>query len=107
MTHPSVKASSGNIFADLGVDAPDEALAKAELAARISEIVEARALTQAAAAAILGIDQPKVLALLRGKLTGFSMERLIRFLTSLGRDVEIVVSERERKAGGRLQVSRG
>ncbi len=102
-----VKLSSGNVFSDLGVDAPEEALAKAELAFRISEIIEARALTQAAAAAILGIDQPKVSALLRGRLTGFSMERLIRFLTTLGRDVEIVVSDRETDAQGRLQVTRG
>ena len=99
------KASGGNVFADLGVDAPEEALAKAELTAKISEIIAARGLTQQAAARILGIDQPKVSALLRGKLGGFSTERLIRFLNALGRDVEIVVKDRPRGRGpGHLQV---
>lgn len=98
------KVSSGNVFADLGVEAPEDALAKAELTAKISEIIESKGLTQAAAAKILGIDQPKVSALLRGKLTGFSTERLIKFLNALGRDVEIVVKDRPRKGPGHLQV---
>jgi predicted XRE-type DNA-binding protein len=98
------KLSSGNVFADLGLDAPEEALAKAELTIKISEIIEAKGLTQAAAAKVLGIDQPKVSALLRGKLTGFSTERLIRFLNTLGRDVEIVVKDQPRRGPGHLQV---
>jgi len=99
------KVSSGNVFADLGVDAPEEALAKANLTAQISEIIGERGLSQAAAAKVLGIDQPKVSALLRGRLSGFSTERLIRFLTILGRDVEIVVRERARGRGpGHLHV---
>ncbi len=98
------KVSSGNVFADLGVDAPEETLAKAELTVKISEIIEAKGLTQAAAAKVLGIDQPKVSALLRGRLTGFSTERLIKFLNALGRDVEIVVKDRPRKGPGHLQV---
>lgn len=96
--------SSGNVFADLGAVAPEEALAKAELTVKISEIIEANGLTQAAAARVLGIDQPKVSALLRGRLTGFSTERLIKFLNALGRDVEIVVKDRPRKGPGHLQV---
>src|SRR3954464_14239124 len=105
MNGTSHKVSGGNVFADLDVDAPEEALAKAELAAKIFEIITARGLTQLAAAKILGIDQPKVSALLRGKLTGFSTERLIRFLNALGRDVEIVVKDRPRSRGpGHLQV---
>ncbi len=104
MKRSDYKLSSGNVFADLGVDAPEEALAKAELTIKISEIIEARGLTQAAAAKVLGIDQPKVSALLRGKLTGFSTERLIRFLNTLGRDVEIVVKDRPRRGLGHLQV---
>ena len=100
--------SSGNVFADLGVSAPEEALAKAKLTAQISEIIAAKGLTQAAAARVLGIDQPKVSVLLRGKLMGFSTERLIRFLNALGRDVEIVVSARSRTRGpGHLQVVAG
>ena len=99
------KVSGGNVFADLGVDAPEEALAKAELTAKISEILELKGLTQAAAAKLLGIDQPKVSALLRGKLAGFSTERLIKFLNALGRDVEIVIRNGSRKRGsGHLHV---
>jgi predicted XRE-type DNA-binding protein len=104
MKRTDYKVSSGNVFADLGVDAPEEALAKAELAVKISEIIEDKGLTQAASAKLLGIDQPKVSALLRGKLTGFSTERLIKFLNALGRDVQIVVKDRPRRGPGRLQV---
>ena len=100
--------SSGNVFADLGVEAPEEALAKAKLAAQLSKIISGRRLTQVAAAQLLGIDQPKVSALLRGRLTSFSTERLIRFLNLLGRDVEIVVRQRPQRRGhGHLQVLAG
>lgn len=58
------------MFKDLGVSAPEEALAKAELTAKVAEIIAGRKLTQAAAAEILGVDQPKVSALLRGRLAG-------------------------------------
>jgi predicted XRE-type DNA-binding protein len=91
-----VKAGSGNVFADLDVPDADEALAKAELARRICTNLAERKLTQARAAAILGIDQPKVSALIRGKLDGFSTDRLFRFLNALGQDVEIVVRPRRR-----------
>lgn len=94
----------GNVFADLGLDDPELALAKADLTIKISEIIEANGLTQAAAAQVLGIDQPKVSALLRGRLTGFSMDRLFNFLNALGRDVEIVVKDRPRRGPGHLQV---
>ena len=83
--------SSGNVFEDLQVAAPSEALAKSELAAIIAEALRARRLTQTAAAGLLGIDQPKVSELLRGRLTRFSTERLLLFLLRLGRDVDIVV----------------
>ncbi len=97
--------SSGNVFKDLSVSAPEEALAKAELAAKIAEIIASRKLTQAAAAEILGVDQPKVSALLRGRLAGFSTDRLLKFLTALGRDVEIVIRpKRYSKGRGHLHV---
>jgi predicted XRE-type DNA-binding protein len=86
-----VKTGSGNIFEDLGLENPDELLVKAELARKISSIVTSQNMTQAEAAEILGIDQPKVSALMNGKLSGFSTTRLFRFLNALGRDVEIVV----------------
>ena len=93
---PQVEASSGNVFADLAVPEAGEALAKAELARRICALLAERKLTQARAAAVLGIDQPKVSALVRGKLEGFSTDRLFRFLNALGQDVEIVVRPRRR-----------
>lgn len=86
-----VHASSGNVFADLGLPNPDELLVKAQLAYQISELISARQLTQSEAAELLGIDQPKVSALIRGKLSGFSTERLFRFLNALGSNVEIRV----------------
>lgn len=87
----NVQVSSGNVFADLGLPDPEEMLIKAELARQISEIIIQQHLTQIEAAELLGIDQPKVSALMRGKITGFSIERLFRLLNALGRDVEIVV----------------
>lgn len=75
---------------DAGVPEPEEELAKAQLASRIREIVRGSRLTQVAAAAVMGIDQPKVSALLSGRLSNSSSERLMRLLTRLGQDVEIV-----------------
>jgi predicted XRE-type DNA-binding protein len=96
-----VKEGSGNVFADLGLPNPEERLAKADLAIRIAGIIRARRLTQAGAARILKIDQPKISRLLRGQLSGFSTERLMQFLTLLGRDVEIVIKRtpRSRRLG--------
>jgi predicted XRE-type DNA-binding protein len=101
----SVTQGSGNVFADIGVADPEEALAKAQLASRIREIVRQQRLTQVAAAAVMGIDQPKVSALLNGRLTSFSSERLMRLLTRLGQDVEIVVRSKPRsRERGRIRV---
>jgi predicted XRE-type DNA-binding protein len=83
--------SSGNVFADLGLPNPEELLAKAELANKIAVLIQERKLTQAKTAKLLGIDQPKVSMLLRGRLTGFSIERLMRFLLLLGQDIKITV----------------
>ena len=86
----------GNVFADLGYPRPEEAAAKAELAHKITKIIERRGLTQAEAAERLDVDQPKISALRRGKLSGFSLDRLVRFLVLLGSDVQIVVKEDRR-----------
>lgn len=86
-----IQVSSGNIFADLGMPNADEMLMKAKLVRQINQIITQRKLNQLQAAEVLGIDQPKVSALMRGKLTGFSTERLFRFLNALGCDVQIVV----------------
>jgi predicted XRE-type DNA-binding protein len=89
----SVVAGSGNVFEDLGLPDAQDRLAKAKLAQKITAIMRDRQLTQSAAAEILLVDQPKVSALTSGRLSGFSFERLIHFLTLLGQDVEIAVSE--------------
>lgn len=102
---PKHTESSGNVFADLGLPDADELLARADLALQIGRIVEERGLTQAQAAEVLGVDQPKVSALVRGRLEGFSIERLTRFLNALGQDVEIVVRPKPRfQRRGRTRV---
>ncbi len=97
---------SGNVFADLGLPDSEELLAKAELAQQISAIIAERKLTQVDAARIMQVDQPKVSALTRGRLSEFSLERLMWFLVRLGRDVEIVVKPRsDGRKKARLQVA--
>lgn len=106
MASRDYKLSSGNVFADLGLPKPDDLLAKAELAAKIIAEIQRRRLTQSQASQILGIDQPKVSALKQGKLSGFSIERLMRFLLLLGRDIEISVKAKPRsRTAARLRVA--
>jgi predicted XRE-type DNA-binding protein len=88
--------SDGNVFSDLGLPDADKLLAKAALAHQIASIASHRHLTQAETARVLGTTQPKVSELFAGKLDGFSMERLMRFLNALDRDVHIVVSRKPR-----------
>lgn len=88
--------SSGNVFADLGLADAEEHLIKAGLVAKIDRILRQRRLTQTAAAEAMGIDQPKVSAMLAGQFRGYSVERLMRFLVALGQDVEIVVKPKKR-----------
>src|SRR5216683_7605979 len=100
-----VTASSGNVFADLGFAEPEEELTKAQLASHIRQVIKRRRLTQASAAALMGVDQPKVSALLNGRLANFSSERLMRLLTALGQDVDITVRAIPRnRAHGRIRV---
>jgi predicted XRE-type DNA-binding protein len=87
----SVQESSGNVFADLGLRGPKERLVKAQLAHRICQAIAARGFTQTQAARMMGLDQPKVSALRRGQLKGFSVERLFRCLNDLGQEVEIII----------------
>lgn len=89
-----VHPSSGNIFADLGRPDAEEALARVRLAQQIAEIIERKELSQSEAAELMGLDQPKVSALVRGRLSGFSTDRLLRCLMSLGQNVEIVVKDK-------------
>jgi predicted XRE-type DNA-binding protein len=90
----SVTAGSDNVFADVGAANPEEELAKAQLASHIREAIKRKRLTQVAAAAVIGVDQPKISALMNGRLTGFSSDRLMRCLTALGQDVDIVIRQR-------------
>jgi len=102
----TVTRGSGNVFADLGLPNPEVRLAKARLAILIHATIQERGLTQRAAGKLMGIDQPKVSHILRGRLNGYSTQRLMEFLTALGRDIEIVVrpAPRSRKRG-RLHVA--
>lgn len=77
----------------------EDASAKGELGRKISHLIKERKLTQAQAGELLGIDQPKISALLHGRLRSFSLERLIRFLNELGQDVSIMISPGESERG--------
>jgi predicted XRE-type DNA-binding protein len=88
--------SSGNIFADLGFPDAEERMAKVNLAFQINSLIKRKKITQIQAAELLGIDQPKISALSTGKLSGFSLERLFRFLTILGQDITINITPKAR-----------
>ncbi len=101
-----VERSSGNVYADLGIKDADAMLVKAELVSAASAIIRERGLTQAAAAQLLGLTQPKLSNILRGHFHGVSERRLIDCLTRLGRDVEIVVKEKPRsRAPGKFSAT--
>jgi predicted XRE-type DNA-binding protein len=101
----SVTPGSGNVFADIGLPEPEEELTKAQLTSHIRQVIKRRRLTQVGAAAIMGIDQPKVSALLNGRLANFSSERLMRLLTALGQDVDITIRDKPRnRVQGRIRV---
>ncbi len=96
---------TGNVFADLGYPDAEERQTKLRLAHAINGVIARRRLTQAAAAEKLNINQPKVSALANYKLDGFSVERLITFLTALDQDVEIVIRNKPRsRAAARISV---
>jgi predicted XRE-type DNA-binding protein len=90
-----VTRSRGNVFADLGLPNAEDRLLKAQLVLKIRQLVKQRGMTQAEVAPLLGLDQPKVSNLMRGRLAGFSVERLFGILNRLGRNVEVRVSEEE------------
>jgi predicted XRE-type DNA-binding protein len=100
-----VTPGGDNVFADLGFENPDEELTKAQLATEIMHALKRRRLTQAAAADLMGIDQPKVSALLNGRLSNFSSERLMKLLAALGHDIDITVRAKPRNGRrGRIRV---
>ena len=99
-----IERGSGNVFADLGRPDAEAHLLKAKLVTRIDAIIRQRGLTQVAAAKLLGLSQPDVSRLLRGNFREFSVERLLRLLMTLGRDVEIVIRAPRRTRQGKLLV---
>lgn len=100
-----ITASSGNVYLDTGHPNPLEAMAKAELAILISTTIKRKKLTQKQASVLMGIDQPKVSALIRGHLAGFTMDRLFRFLMALGIDIIIEAKPRSsRTSSANIQV---
>lgn len=105
-TRNDIHAVSGNVFADLGLPDADDLSIQAELARLIHLRIKVLALTQVQAAKRLGLKQPDVSKLINGHHAGFSAERLIRVLTALDEDVEIVVSKKPARArrGGRVRV---
>lgn len=102
-----IEASSGNVFADLGLPDAGELDTKVRLAVAINRALATRKLTQASAATLLGVNQPKVSALKNFKLDGFSVERLMGYLTALGSDIEIRIRSPRRAVSrpGRIVVA--
>jgi predicted XRE-type DNA-binding protein len=92
----TIEPSSGNVFADLGFPDAEERLLKAELAVKIAELIDQKGLTQIETARRVGLDQPKISHLLRGRLSGFSADRLFAILNRLGHSVEVRISAKER-----------
>lgn len=99
-----IERGSGNVFADLGRPDAEAHLLKAKLVSRIDEIIRQRGLKQVDAAKLLGLSQPDVSRLLRGNFREYSVERLLRLLLALGRDVQIVIREPRSRRQGRLLV---
>jgi predicted XRE-type DNA-binding protein len=104
--HVGHQRGSTNVYADLGYKSADEMLVKAQLVTTIAEILTERGYTQAKAAALLGIAQPKLSKMLRGQFRGFSERKLMDCLALLGRDIDIVVrATPKRKGQGAVSVS--
>lgn len=100
----SIERGSDNPYEDLGWPDADEMLVKAELANQIGQIIKSRHLTQQKAAELLGMPQPKLSEMLRGKFRGISQAKMIECLNRLGRDVDIVVRKAGRRSVGHTQV---
>jgi predicted XRE-type DNA-binding protein len=103
-----VEAGSGSVFKDLGLPEPSEWTTKVSLAVEINRALESRGFNQAMAAKRLRVNQPKISALANYRLEGFSVERLMAFLTALGHDVQISIrSRRTGQTTGRVTVHPG
>lgn len=105
MPRNTSEPGSGNVFADPGLPDADLHLVKAELVRRIDAIVRQRGITQTETARLLGLSQPDMSRLLRGDFREYSLERLFRLLTALGRDVDIVIRQPRSSSGGKLRIA--
>jgi predicted XRE-type DNA-binding protein len=100
-----IERSSGNVYADLGFPDAAEMLVKAQLVAKIGEILASRKWTQQHASKVLGIPQPKLSKMLRGRFRGISEAKMLDSLTKLGRDIQIVIGSEQRTIStGRIEV---
>jgi predicted XRE-type DNA-binding protein len=91
ISETAVTYSTGDVFHDLGLPDADELVAKSNLAIAIHDTIKERGLTQGQAAELMGVDQPKVSKIVRGRLSEFSTERLLNYLLHLGLNIEIVI----------------
>lgn len=105
MARRATRQGTQNVLMDLALPDAEELTAKVILAKKINAIIERRALTQSAAAAQLGIPQPKISAIRHYKIRGISLERLMQALTALGQNVEIVVTPSKKKSAARIAVA--
>jgi len=103
----TVIESSGNVFDDLALPATEQDMLKVAIAAAITQTIQDRKLTQVDAAKLMEVDQPKVSAITRGRLKGLSVDRLVRSLLLLGRDIDVRISHEYREETGRLKVVNG
>jgi predicted XRE-type DNA-binding protein len=104
MTDTRVEIDGGSIYEQLGYKDHKEMETKSTLVMEINRAIKKKKLTQTAAAKILGISQPKLSGLLNGHFRGYSVERLIHFLTALGKDVDIVVKSKPTTRKARVNV---
>lgn len=101
----TAQRGTDNVLLDIGLPDAEELTAKVILAKKINDILEQRNLTQAAAAELLGIPQPKISSIRHYKVRGISLERLMQALTALGQNVEIVVTPSKKKSAARIAVA--
>lgn len=91
---PNVTKGSGNVFKDLEFPNPEEHQHKAELIRRLGLIIKDRGLTQVQTGKIIGLSQGDVSTLLRGRVRGYSLNRLLGFIMALDNDIEIIIKKR-------------
>jgi predicted XRE-type DNA-binding protein len=92
-----IETGTGNVYADLGNPDAPAMLAKAQLTARLAQIIEERNLSQREAAEIVGMPQPKLSTVLRGQFRGVSEAKLMDCLRLLGHDVKVTITPTKRK----------